>query len=525
MKAERWQQVERLYHAALESEPESRASFLDEACAGDAELRGEVESLLGYEERAERFIESPALEVAAGLMAEDGTPAMSGRRISHYKIISSLGAGGMGEVYLAEDTTLRRKVALKLLPDFFTKDPDRLRRFAQEARAASALNHPNIITIHEIGEIEDTHYIVIEYVAGETLRRRIASTSGKGMKLAEAVEMAAQIAAALAAAHEAGITHRDIKPENVMVRPDGIVKVLDFGLAKLTEVAPSVVDSRAATLVRNDTETGMVMGTPGYMSPEQARGEKVDARTDIFSLGAMLYEMVVGRAPFAGATTSETIAALLRDEPPPLIGAPPALARIVSRALHKDRSERYQTANEMLADLRRHKQNLDIESHSPRAASPEGGDETATANVAARSTAPRAGRSRGSSFSPRRAVIYAGVLIALTLGALGYAWRWRQTSVAPQAEIKSLAVLPLKSLDAGENYLGLGIADAVIRRISQTGELIVRPTSAVRRYLNEDTDALAAARQLNADAVLEGSVQRADDRLRVSVNLLRTADG
>ncbi len=525
LKAERWQQVERLYHAALESEPESRASFLDEACAGDAELRGEVESLLGYEERAERFIESPALEVAAGLMAEDKTPTMSGRTISHYKIISSLGAGGMGEVYLAEDTTLRRKVALKLLPDFFTKDPDRLRRFAQEARAASALNHPNIITIHEIGEIEDTHYIVIEYVAGETLRRRIASTSGKGMKLAEAVEMAAQIAAALAAAHEAGITHRDIKPENVMVRPDGIVKVLDFGLAKLTEVAPSVVDSRAATLVRNDTETGMVMGTPGYMSPEQARGEKVDARTDIFSLGAMLYEMVVGRAPFAGATTSETIAALLRDEPPPLIGAPPALARIVSRALHKDRSERYQTANEMLADLRRHKQNLDIESHSPRAASPEGGDETATANVAARSTAPRAGRSRGSSFSPRRAVIYAGVLIALTLGALGYAWRWRQTSVAPQAEIKSLAVLPLKSFDAGENYLGLGIADAIIRRINQTGELIVRPTSAVRRYLNEDTDALAAARQLNADAVLEGSVQRADDRLRVSVNLLRTADG
>ncbi len=525
MKAERWQQVERLYHAALEREPDERAAFLDEACAGDEELRREVSELLAFDDPAASFIEIPALKVAAEMVAEDQTSVRVGQTVSHYHIISSLGAGGMGEVYLAEDTSLNRRVALKLLPSLFVKDKDRLRRFAQEARAASALNHPNIITIHEIGEIEDTHYIVIEYVAGETLRRRIASTSGEGMKLAEAVEMAAQVSAALAAAHEAGITHRDIKPENVMVRPDGIVKVLDFGLAKLTEVAPSVVDSRAATLVRNDTETGMVMGTPGYMSPEQARGERVDARTDIFSLGAMLYEMVAGRPPFAGATTSEIIAALLRDEPPPLIGAPPALERIVSRALHKDRAERYQTANEMLADLRRLKQNLDSESHSQRSAPTKAGDETATANVAARSTGPRAGRLRGSRFSTRRAVVYTAVLIALTLGTLGYLWRWRQTSVAPQTEIKSLAVLPLKSLDAGENYLGLGIADTVIRRISQTGELIVRPTSAVRRYLNEDTDALAAARQLNADAVLEGSVQRADDRLRVSVNLLRTSDG
>nr|MBA3716206.1 protein kinase [Pyrinomonadaceae bacterium] len=390
----------------------------------------------------------------------------------------------------------------------------------QEAKAASALNHPNIITIHEIGESDGAYFIVTEFIDGETLRHRMAAES---LPLPAALEIAVQLTSALSAAHEAGITHRDIKPENVMVRPDGIVKVLDFGLAKLTETPALPIDSQVSTLVRLSTEAGMVMGTPGYMSPEQARGERVDARTDIFSLGAMLYEMVAGRAPFAGATTSEIIAALLRDEPPPLAAAPPALARIVSRALHKDRAERFQTANEMLADLRRLKQNLDSESHSQRSAPPEGGDETATANVAARSTAPRAGRLRGS-FSTRRAVIYAGVLIALTLGALGYAWRWRQTSVAPQTEIKSLAVLPLKSLDAGENYLGLGIADAVIRRINQTGELIVRPTSAVRRYLDEDTDALTAARQLNADAVLEGSVQRTDDRLRVSVNLLRTAD-
>ena len=283
-----------------------------------------------------------------------------GRDFDHYRLLSLLGKGGMGEVYLGEDMLLKRKVALKLLPAVFTNDTGRVRRFAQEARAASALNHPNIITIHEIGEAPTengaTHYIVTEYVEGETLRQRLARAPLGRIEASEAIDIASQIAAALSAAHEAGIMHRDIKPENVMVRRDGLVKVLDFGLAKLTEPAPPVIDTQASTLARNSTEAGMVMGTPRYMSPEQARGEKVDARTDIFSLGVMLYEMVAGRAPFAGGTSNDVIAAILRDAPSPLAGcapnAPPELERILSRALRKDRDERYQTVKELLRDLK-----------------------------------------------------------------------------------------------------------------------------------------------------------------------------
>ena len=231
---------------------------------------------------------------------------------------SLLGAGGMGEVYLAEDTQLGRKLALKLLPAQLTADADRLRRFKQEARAASALNHPNIITIFEIGQEGSTHYIATEFIDGETLRQQMSDAPEQRMKPSEAVNTAAQIAAALAAAHEAGIIHRDIKPENVMVRRDGLVKVLDFGLAKLTEPAPDVIHSQASTIARNSTEAGVVMGTPRYMSPEQVRGEKVDARTDIFSLGVILYEMLTGQPAFRGDSGIEVMNAILKEEPPEL---------------------------------------------------------------------------------------------------------------------------------------------------------------------------------------------------------------
>ena len=327
MELDRWEQIERLYHAALEREPGARESFLDEACADDEALRREVAGLLACDVPGDSFIQSPAIEIAARAIAAEthieasSKPMMShiaGSQIGAYQLLEPLGRGGMGEVYLALDTRLGRKVAVKLLLAEFTTDADRLRRFEQEARAASALNHPNIITIHEIGKTDSIHYIVTEYVEGETLRQRLASAPQIGMKLSETIGLAAQIAAALAAAHGAGIIHRDIKPENVMVRRDGIVKVLDFGLAKLTKPSSTAVSTQAAIFAGNRTDTGVVMGTPRYMAPEQARGEKVDARTDIFSFGVVVYEMMAGRGPFTRATASDLIAAILKDEPPEL---------------------------------------------------------------------------------------------------------------------------------------------------------------------------------------------------------------
>src|SRR5262245_5673863 len=294
METDRWEQIERLYHAALERGPDARETFLDEACAGDEDLRREVAGLLACDVPSDSFIRSPAIDIVAKALADEplieaSTKPMwnlnAGSQIGAYQLLEPLGRGGMGEVHLALDTRLGRKVAVKLLPAEFTTDDGRVRRFTQEARAASALNHPNIITIHEIGETATENgslrYIVTEYVEGETLRRRIANAPQQRIEPPEAIDIALQIAAALSAAHQAGITHRDIKPENVMARRDGIVKVLDFGLAKLTEPAAPSIDTQAPTLQRvTSTESGVVMGTPRYMSPEQARGEKLDARTD-----------------------------------------------------------------------------------------------------------------------------------------------------------------------------------------------------------------------------------------------------
>jgi non-specific serine/threonine protein kinase len=365
LKPERWKQIEKVYYAASKLEVSRRAAFLDQACAGDEALRREVASLLASDAQAGSFLARPAAEVIAKVIDPEIQPSPIGRQIGHYQLQSLLGAGGMGEIYLAQDTRLGRMVAIKLLPIEFTADAGRVRRFAREARTASALNHPNIITIHEIGEIESTHYIVSEYVAGETLRQRMMDAPQQQMTASETLDIAVQIASALAAAHEAGITHRDMKPENVMVRPDGYVKVLDFGLAKLTEVASPITDSQYPTLMTNSTEAGMVMGTPRYMSPEQARGEEVDARTDIFSLGVMLYEMIAGCAPFVGAATNETIAAILRDEPLPLRRHTPAaggeLEHIVSQALRKERANRYQTAGDLLTDLKKLKQRIELQ--------------------------------------------------------------------------------------------------------------------------------------------------------------------
>jgi eukaryotic-like serine/threonine-protein kinase len=350
MTPERYQRIGELFDAALELAPAARATFLRQACGADADLRAEVEKLLANQVESGEFLSRPALSVAATLLAQNQSPSESGKQIRHYQLLSPLGAGGMGEVWLARDSQLERKVALKLLPEHFTRSQTHVRRFAQEARAASALSHPNIITIHEIGEAEGRHYIVAEFVEGQTLRQMMS----RPLPLQTVLEIAVQIADALQAAHKAGIVHRDLKPENVMVRPDGLVKVLDFGLAKLTD--PGEADAEAPTAIQINTDPGTVMGTINYMSPEQALAQKLDHRTDIFSFGVMLYEMVTGRRPFEGASSASIYDAILHRTPPPVTNLlpelPSGLQWIIDHALEKDRELRFQTASDLKAALK-----------------------------------------------------------------------------------------------------------------------------------------------------------------------------
>src|SRR5215213_4573920 len=297
---------------------------------------------------------------------------MDPEKISHYRILEKLGAGGMGEVYLAEDMKLGRKIAIKILSEEFTTNKDRLHRFEQEASAASNLNHPNILTIHEVGTDEGRHYIATEFIDGVTLRRKLAATH---LETPEILDIAVQVASALEEAHAAGIVHRDVKPDNIMVRRNGYVKVLDFGLAKLTEtIDRSPSDGEAATRVLVHTDAGVVMGTSHYMAPEQARGKPVDARSDIWSLGVVIYELVAGRTPFEGETSTDVIVAITQKEPPPLArfapNVPAELDWIVMKALRKDRDERYQTVKELLTDLRRLKQRLEFQAELERSAAP-----------------------------------------------------------------------------------------------------------------------------------------------------------
>ena len=295
----------------------------------------------------------------------------AGTKFGRYEIRSLLGAGGMGEVYLANDTELDRSVAIKILPEGLAGEKERLQRFVQEAKAASALNHPNILTIYEIGTAGEARFIATEFIDGETLRHRM----NRGTRLFDVLEIAGQIASAIAAAHAAGIVHRDIKPENVMVRKDGYAKILDFGLAKLTEPKDDAADTEAPTRAMVNTGAGTVMGTANYMSPEQAKGVHVDERTDLWSLGAMLYEMATGHVPFQGETPTETISLILQKEPPPMAryasDIPDELDRIVEKALTKDRDERYQTAKDLLIDLRHLKRKLEVDAEIDRTLPPE----------------------------------------------------------------------------------------------------------------------------------------------------------
>jgi Tol biopolymer transport system component/serine/threonine protein kinase len=348
MNPDRWKQVDNLLQSVLERPPEEREAFLRQACAGDEALESEVLSLLRSQQQAGSFLESPAMEVAARELAfqeskctPETADSLAGQTISHYRVFEKLGEGGMGVVWKARDTRLGRFVALKILPAAKMSDPERKRRFVQEARTASALNHPNIITIYDIDQADGTDFIAMEFVPGKTLDRLIPR---KGLRLNEALQYATQVADALVAAHAAGIVHRDLKPGNIMVNESGGVKVLDFGLAKLTERGPATEFPRAGTICEGPkTDDGMIVGTVSYMSPEQAEGKPASERSDVFSFGVVLYEMLAGRRPFPGDSAAAIMAAVLRDNPPPLEGVPAELTALVSHCLRKDAACRFQS--------------------------------------------------------------------------------------------------------------------------------------------------------------------------------------
>jgi serine/threonine-protein kinase len=458
------------------------------------------------------------------------SPLSPGTKLGRYEIHSQLGAGGMGEVYLAEDKKLERKVALKILPAGVAAHHDRMRRFVQEARAVSALNHPNIITIYEIEQIDSLNFIATEFIDGETLRRR---TKGVPLKPGEVLDVSAQIAGALAAAHAAGIVHRDIKPENVMLRRDGIVKVLDFGLAKLTERPPSeLVDTEAPTSVK--TDPGTVIGTALYMSPEQARGLQVDARTDIFSLGVLIYEMVAGRLPFEGSNTNEILASILSDkEPSPLARyareVPAELERIVSKALRKNRHERYQTIKDLLLDLKSLKQRIEFDAEVERSRPSEmSSDQMAAARAPATLSGQPPQTTPTESFvnrvkRKRRGLVVALALLVIAATGLAYFLYFAK----PAKAIDSIAVLPLvnTSGDPNTEYLSDGISEALINSLTELQQLRVIARTTAFRYRGKEVDPQQVGRELNVRAVLTGRVRQTGDTLNIQVDLVDATTG
>jgi eukaryotic-like serine/threonine-protein kinase len=501
MERERWQRVERLYHSALERRPGDRAVFLEQACAHDEALRKEVESLLACQEKATDFIESPALEEVAQLLTKEEIEGSSprsllpGTTISHYRIEEKIGAGGMGEVYRAHDPRLGRDVAIKILPEALAADADRLRRFEQEARAAAALNHPNIVAIYDVGTGDSaTPYVVSELLEGETLRRCLERGP---LPLRRAMEVGAQIAQGLAAAHDKGIIHRDLKPENLWLTKDGHAKILDFGLAKL--MPEEQVRTEMATLT--ETTSTKIMGTLGYMSPEQVRGQGLDQRTDIFSLGAVLYEMLSGRRAFRGATPAETISAILTRDPPELASDsqsfPGVISGIVRRSLEKNPNDRFKSARDLAFVL---------------AAASETG-----------STEGRAGVVRKA---PPRALW----MVGLAAVAIGLLWLWNPGDVRNRLNagpsggaIRSLAVLPLENVSgkAEQEYFADGMTEELITRLASLNDVRVISRTSVMQFRATREPLSKIGSMLHVDAVVEGSVLRDGNRVRITARLVK----
>ncbi len=495
----RLQTVEEIFHAALNQEPDQVGAFLDAACEGDEVLRRKVEALLASHQRAGSFIETTVAGIATRIIENEQAGLLVDQTIGHYKISKRIGTGGMGEVYLATDMTAGRKAALKLLPERFTSDAERLKRFQQEAHAVVGLNHPNILTIYEIGEDHSTHYIASELIEGETLRQRLMR--GR-MEVGEALDVAIQVASALAAAHEAGVVHRDIKPENIMLRPDGYVKVLDFGIAKLAESAfAEATADGAGSMTLAETNLGSILGTVRYMSPEQARGAPVDKGTDIWSLGVVLYEMLTGHAPFTGETPGEVMASILEKEPPPLTSyvahTLAELQQIISKALRKDREERYQSAHELLEALRDLRHKLEFKAELKR-----------------------------STAAPKLAAFI--MLGAIVVGAF-FAFRMSRHKAVPLPPFpeKSIAVLPFLDLSQAKDqeYFCEGMSEEILDALAKVDGLRVVARTSSFSFKGKNPDVSDLGKKLNVENVVEGSVRRDGNRVRISAQLINARNG
>ena len=526
MKPERWNQVDRLLGEALELSPERRPAFLDKACAGDEELRKELDALLASDDGTQSFLEKPALEVAARALLEK-KDSILGQAIGHYNIISRIGAGGMGEVYLAQDTKLDRKVAIKLLPDSLVADKQARKRLVREAQAAAKLDHPNICSVYEVGEEDGRTFIVMQYVEGETLDVR---TKLEPFTVSESIALAAQVADALAEAHEHAIIHRDIKPSNIIITSRGQAKVMDFGLAKLSE--PSALASGLKTDPEASTQAmlttpGAIMGTVPYMSPEQVHGQRLDARSDIFSFGVVLYELLTRHQPFAAESAAGTISAILTHEPPPLTSGnrdvPIELERIVSKSLRKNRDDRYQTMRDLQIDLTRLKEDLDFERKSERSAQVRSKTEVigsvegqAAIESSSQSATPGRWWTRAISFNKQSIALASLLVIALTTAAYFYFNRTRNRT------INAIAVLPFvnSSKDANAEYLSDGITDSLINSLSQLPNLRMIAHGSVSRYKGYELDPQAVGRELNVQAIVMGRITQLGDNLSISAELI-----
>lgn len=544
-----WEKLKEIFHTVLALSPSDRPAFLDQACAGDAFLRQSVEALLKSHEEP-GFLDEPAYAAAANLIVDDQQIERhaeagvfeAGQNIGRYCISSLLGEGGMGRVYLAEDTKLRRKVSLKFLSKVVISDHEKLLRFEQEARAASALNHPNILTIYEFGEDNDEQFIATEFVEGQTLRERMQ----RPIELDEALEIAVQITSALVAAHRVNIVHRDIKPDNVIIRKhDGLVKVVDFGLAKIltTRTPATTINGEAPN--RFKTGPGVVMGTVAYMSPEQARGDKVDERSDIWSLGAVLYEMITGSTPFAADTSNEIISGILsRQRAAPLTrftdDVPERLQEIVEKVLTKDRDERYQTSKDLLIDLRRLKQALELKAGLDRSSDTDGASAgiRSAETVSERAVVPTAYPTSSAEYivnqvkSHKRVAITVIALLAIVAVSISgaaisiYKSRQQQSPAIGFPAINSIAVLPFVNgnANADTEFLSDGLTDNLIDRLSQIRGLRVMSHTAVFHYKGRETDPRMIGNELGVEAVLSGRLTVRNDVLNITLELVSAKD-